>query len=89
LPSALSFSNESGFELYPNPASSIINIIQPFEESCIYSIMDIRGIKIKEGRLEIGSKLLDISDLSDGVYVIKLSFEKQKPRAAKFIKSTY
>jgi hypothetical protein len=36
-----------------------------------------------------GSNRLDISDLSDGVYFIKLSFEKQKARSAKFIKSTF
>ncbi|MGK4568499.1 T9SS type A sorting domain-containing protein [Flavobacterium sp. 3HN19-14] len=71
--------------VYPNPSSKFINLSNPshkqIDEIILYSI---RGEKIRE--FNRPQEQIDISDLSNGVYFIKLSCENQMYQL-KFIKA--
>ncbi|GAB4451296.1 MAG: hypothetical protein OHK0036_11590 [Bacteroidia bacterium] len=77
--------NNTGYMIYPNPASNQINIISTknnFEMSVqIYNFM---GALVVETFTHNGS--LDISSLQDGLYVLRIK-EKDKWYTYKFIKN--
>jgi photosystem II stability/assembly factor-like uncharacterized protein len=64
--------------IYPNPASQIINFRTGFTD---YSILDIRGRNIKYGN----SNYVDISDLDDGLYFIHYTNNEMKEVIEKII----
>lgn len=72
----------SKYEIYPNPANSLLTIngnkqIQKIE------IYDNKGMKIK---ININNNTLDVSNLSSGIYFIKIYDENNLKTDKKFIK---
>ena len=76
--------------LFPNPASSIINLL--FDVTALqqfnYVIIDITGKKVKEGVISnIESEMYSIQteDLLSGMYFITCNFENKESKTLKFI----
>lgn len=67
------------FEIYPNPASSRINIVFQSESTIKYSsvsIYDMNDQKLINFQLIQPKMLIDISALSAGIYFVKIKGEK-------------
>jgi hypothetical protein len=78
----------NSISLSPNPAKDIlfINVIGSDSKNVNYSIYSIKGQLIKSGELLLNNKeSISISDLSAGVYEIKVSIN-QTNASYKFIK---
>ncbi len=60
--------------LYPNPASDIIYIAGE-EDACDVQILNIQGKILKSVHLESGSEGVDISNLTSGIYFMRVSSE--------------
>jgi chitodextrinase len=70
-------------KIYPNPVKEILNIEIPFE-NCDIKIYNTTGAMVKEIVLN-GEKVIDVSDLSDGLYILSVEDEKG-PITETFIK---
>lgn len=77
LTSGLSESSEEAFVLYPNPASSVLNIlaVDPLLTDVDIRLVDMTGRSVGVVLREISSRqvLLEIQDLRAGQYVIQLN----------------
>lgn len=63
-------------KIWPNPASDIIMIEQvPTSKYSNYSIIDIRGTLVQQGRLNIPISLISVESLDPGEYIIRLYSE--------------
>jgi hypothetical protein len=60
--------------LYPNPATDVVAIQLTSDKTSKVQIYNITGVLVKEVELN-GSKSIDVSSLSNGVYVVKVSTE--------------
>ena len=69
----------------PNPANNTINIIGAYH-SIEYTIYDITGSVKIIGRLEDDNDSIDITDLSDGIYLIRLSNADLSPQTHRIVK---
>jgi hypothetical protein len=59
-------------KIYPNPASSVLNVISNSAADFSYSLMSVSGKLIKEGRIQSS---IDISSLEKGIYILKIQSE--------------
>jgi len=57
--------------LYPNPTSTVLNI-QNLSANTHYIIFDLQGKIIREGELEKSNPVIDISEMSDGIYFLEM-----------------
>ena len=64
------------FRVYPNPAKGFITI-ETEEENAVYEIVNIMGQTVLSGSLN-GAKQVNVSELSDGMYFIKVGQEMVK-----------
>jgi hypothetical protein len=62
---------QKGFSLYPNPASSKINIALPTSKLVQGSILNLQGKEVISMTIK-GSQSIDVSSLSSGVYFVLL-----------------
>jgi hypothetical protein len=66
--------NESTqIEVYPNPASDYIKVVIPSEENTTLNIFSMEGKILKSLPLVSKNNLINIKDLSVGVYLMELS----------------
>lgn len=81
---AVSTTEKNIFNIYPNPSNSIITISTPNEiiEKTIYNL---QGKLIKS--IQNNSKEIDIKDLSDGIYLLKITTENGIINTQKLIKN--
>jgi uncharacterized protein (TIGR02145 family) len=73
LPTNIKGPNEKSIEIYPIPASRILHF-QNLTGKAFLSIFDLQGRKIMD-QIIINNQA-DISDLSDGIYLVYISDEK-------------
>jgi len=74
---------ESGFSIYPNPVSQLLNVhydSQGAEENSAMRMFDLTGQeilfqKINKGKMEIS---IDVSDLKPGIYFLQIDSETKK-----------
>lgn len=73
LPEELRFREEASltFDLFPNPTSGIIYIINPFQQSCNLIIRDIAGNMVLKSAIS-GLAQKDLSYFEPGVYIVSL-----------------
>lgn len=65
--------SESGIAIYPNPASTTLNIIIEGNDAQQLRIVDINGKNVYEQNLSVGGEMqLDISTWSSGIYFIQI-----------------
>ena len=81
---------KTNFQLYPNPSTSVINLLLTVNEqqNVNYTITDITGKEVKKGQLNsVGSEIypIDINGLTNGMYFITCKFEKAEPITQKFV----
>lgn len=64
--------------IYPNPSNQYVSILleKEIEQAINYIVYDISGKKIKQGIVNKRTNIVDIRDLTSGVYIIKLYNEK-------------
>lgn len=78
---------ESGIVLYPNPASSQINVQIPGTiEANQYRVINLQGQVLQTGDLQNGAFSLDVSSLAKGAYLFELAIDNQQVKQIKFIK---
>ena len=65
--------DNNSFSIYPNPVSSLLNISSTLQDYS-YELYSLHGQKVMEGD---SATIIDVSGLSTGVYVLKLSSENQ------------
>ena len=71
-------------DVYPNPASNVINVRSEFTIDNL-SVLDLMGRTVKQQISNNKEFSLDVSDLSKGIYLVKLS-SGDKEAVTKFIK---
>jgi hypothetical protein len=68
---------DAGFDMYPNPAQSQLNIrmLQPINEACQIKVYDLSGrVVISRAYNELqGTTTLDLGNLSAGSYIVEVS----------------
>jgi hypothetical protein len=71
--------NKSNIQVYPNPANDFINVklLDKRYADYILSIYSIQGKLMISRKLELTDSKLDISDLSSGIYILKI-FDNEK-----------
>lgn len=57
----------------PNPSTGILNITG-FAENGEYKVYDMLGTKVEDGNINLNNTLIDLSELSNGFYLIKFKF---------------
>jgi uncharacterized repeat protein (TIGR01451 family) len=56
--------------LYPNPATNIIHVVSENGQNSVIKILDLNGRLVMTERLNNGKVSLDVSNLTNGMYVI-------------------
>lgn len=78
---------ENGIEVYPNPVKDIITIkLKELQENVEVYFYDISGKLIYESTMLTQKKKIDISVLSEGIYILKLKDETGKVYSHKVTK---
>lgn len=78
----------TNFQLFPNPASSSINLSFNINENLNYSITDVRGKEVKTGKIDINNSeiySINVEELVSGMYFMTCKFEKSETIIQKFV----
>ena len=75
--------NALEYKVYPNPANHILNVVTSNQSNEIYFLLDSRGRKVLEGRLNGTETHIDLNELSNGVYILKIGEDKVPVRVIK------
>lgn len=67
--------DDSCYTVYPNPANDFITIVETFQETSQISIINIHGQLMN---IRVIGNQIDVSNLPDGVYLIKIDDKSQK-----------
>ena len=81
--------NPFSFQIYPNPAKNNISVISNGEinlQNCSLEIYDVKGQLIKSQRLTESNTTIDVFNLINGVYIIKIINDGQQCLTTKLIK---
>ena len=71
--------NDESLGLYPNPATSFVNIKSSASGSCDINIFDMTGRCVKSVYVEdVSDAIINIDDLDKGVYFIELAGKVEK-----------
>jgi trimeric autotransporter adhesin len=82
-PTSISFTATDNIRIYPNPVQHVLNIECPEHTTAVLTAIDGRKIIEKSD-----AKSLDISSLSDGIYILTLFDENSNPlRIERIIKA--
>ena len=58
--------------IYPNPAQSILHLILPAQGGATVKLFDTNGRQVFEKQLDAQNPQLDVSQLSNGIYLLKV-----------------
>ncbi len=82
---SISKTENSGINIFPNPANDLLNItLPPATNPYLIEIFNINGKKVISKILKTDQNKIDISDLSEGIYMIKV-YTKEGPFVKKII----
>lgn len=65
--------DKEALRIFPNPSNGIIGIGQSFDKDATVEIFDLKGSKIFSTLLPAGESQVNLSDLQNGLYILKLS----------------
>jgi hypothetical protein len=68
--------NENSFSVYPNPASSVINIENTLSVQADIIITDLRGYAVYQGRMQQQSLTIPATEFKNGTYSVQFFTEK-------------
>ncbi len=71
------FENSFQLKIFPNPANNFIDVETDFEK-CYLSVFDITGKLILKHNIDQDKTRIDISDLANGLYYIRLLTEEKQ-----------
>jgi hypothetical protein len=76
--SLLQINEENQIQIYPNPTASMLNITIPIQmiDEYDFTILDLEGKIVKQGKVNNGQALIEIKQLTEGKYV--LTFKSSK-----------
>jgi hypothetical protein len=78
---------DNGVKIYPNPANTLVMIDVDHNLNInSAAVYDISGQKIRDVHFNKNSAIIDISELSDGMYFIIIQDIENTPHHVKFIK---
>jgi hypothetical protein len=71
--------NASTFKIYPNPTSVGLFLQNPFQNEAIYTILDMAGRAVAQGKIARNSPRfrIDVSTLPSGFYLINITSESR------------
>lgn len=72
------------FKVYPNPTNSLLNIDLTNQENATIQVLDLNG-RILTSKKTLGSTNLDLSNLSPGIYIVKIQ-SSQGTKSMKVVK---
>ena len=72
--------------IYPNPATTALNLSSTEEMDFTVSITDIAGKTIREERVLSIQHALDVSGLSPGIYLLRMQTPSGASKSVKFVK---
>jgi hypothetical protein len=75
-----------GISIYPNPATTVLNLSSTEEMDFTVSITDIAGKTIREERILSIQHALDVSGLSPGIYLLRMQTPSGASKSVKFVK---
>ena len=82
--SSISSLDETGFDIYPNPATDVLNIVA--EESIkSVKVLDITGRIMSVNRANSNQAMLDVSQFKAGIYMLSIETEEEVS-TQKFVK---
>jgi uncharacterized protein (TIGR02145 family) len=70
-------------KVYPNPVNDVLYVVMAEESNEIYFILDSRGRKVLEGRLNGTETQINLKELSNGAYMLKIGEQKMPIRVIK------
>tara|TARA_B100000809_G_scaffold266882_1_gene332497 strand:+ start:1181 stop:3721 length:2541 start_codon:yes stop_codon:yes gene_type:complete len=68
---------ELEFAIYPNPASSMANIVLPNADAELVEIYATTGQKVAEVKVVNGKGVLDVQNLKSGIYIVRMTVGNQ------------
>ena len=63
---------EAGFEIYPNPASSVVNIKSALNGEALVRIVDMTGRCIEQVVTDVNNATISVENLNKGIYFISV-----------------
>jgi hypothetical protein len=70
--------SNNNLNIYPNPASGLVTVVSK-ESNATYLLIDVLGRVVKSGNLDqVGSRTIQIEDLSPGIYQLKVGHSISK-----------
>ncbi|HPE56777.1 MAG TPA: T9SS type A sorting domain-containing protein [Bacteroidales bacterium] len=69
---------ETQFNMYPNPSDGMISISNTFKSSTTAQVMNIKGQVVKEVILSDQVNSVDLSELKQGIYFVRIGNNTQK-----------
>ncbi len=76
---------DDSFKVYPNPASSYININRSGQQNSTLQLINLAGQTVLNTTFNSTLKILDVSHLNDGIYYLILTDSNQKKQIQKVI----
>ncbi len=78
-----------GIEIFPNPTAGMLNVrsLRPIEKRVEITVMDIYGHIAKQYQLNNlrDTRTLDLTDIANGMYILKLKDEKGRTASIRFM----
>lgn len=72
------------FKIYPNPSTGIFNI--SISEIATMEVTNILSKQIKSQKATIGNSVLDLSDVANGLYIVKITTANGNSKTVKVVK---
>ena len=66
---------EVNWSIWPNPTSGVISVQTNTSQRTIYTVLDARGKTVQQGSIKPNTGHLDLSSLSNGLYLLKVEGE--------------
>ena len=81
------FASTINLSVYPNPASSFLNIRSQLSETATIRIYDLLGNVLMTESMAVDSAMLDVSGLRKGFYLLSIEFKDGTIATVKFLKA--
>lgn len=70
--------------IYPNPSNAIFNI--KINTNATIQLFDAMGKTVKSDKITMGITSLDLSNYSDGIYLVRITNEINQTKTVRLIK---
>ncbi len=74
-------------EIYPNPATTSLQLDDIFNQLTKIEVFDLRGIKLLSQKLEQGHNTVSLAVIPSGLYLVKIYADSDEVKTFKFLKN--